>query len=500
MNFKKNKVLFLILPLILGSCSATSASTSDTASDSTSVSVSESTSVEPSVSADTSASTSTTPVDNRITKAIQSLKNTSHTVETDSTVRVYRTADDEDDVEVKYDYFFTFAYGEERAYATTGHKESCSLDKTTHNPIDISINQADLDYYRYFREPDTGIALTEQISYSNEYEQLIASDYDDNTGVYTPIIFDSEFRNPWDFIPESALYFDTEDVLHLDTSKAEFLVNCYQAAALNFITDAYINLNEDGTIKGVDIIMNDEGDGTRWTREAQYSISYTNLKTAKVEHLHAFEHSNPELATALNCLKDKTNFTYSKTFLGDTSSEDTETIGYFTEDLVFFHQYTQGEDRLQPVLNESGNESDFKLIKTEEGYYSYEWIAANGVDFKWTPVYVNDTSVLIKDTFEDIGPTFYNVSPELFQKTGDYTYEIESVVLSNAGSYFDNGFDKANSAVLEGSTNKLTITLNPDGTINNILTGFTSLGVQQDIKYEVCNIGTTVIPKCITTE
>lgn len=87
----------------------------------------------------------------------------------------------------------------------------------------------------YFKDKSTGSAYTETIDLNNEYKQYYVSDYDESTGVYQPISYESEFRNPWDFIDASDIDVNEDGEYVLSNQKAQFLINCYQASNLNWV-------------------------------------------------------------------------------------------------------------------------------------------------------------------------------------------------------------------------------------------------------------------------
>jgi hypothetical protein len=166
--------------------------------------------------------------------------------------------------------------------------------------------------------------------------------------------------------------------------------------------------------------------------------------------------------------------------------------GYFTEEEVYFRHHTEDE---KEHAYTGGDDYDYKAKINEDGvsYTGYEY-TLKGEMWDWGIVMLSSSSPYIMDTFNEIGPRFYEINASIFKEIEENVYEIEPHFLRDSGAYFDFGFLGVNSAAFEGGTNKMIITLSADGQIEKIETGFTFMGTEYPINYYLSNIGTTEVP------
>lgn len=432
-----------------------------------------------------------------IKNALHSLKEKTHIANVHQTVSVFR--DDTGgtyqyvDITQEYDNVFTHYYGEnERSFARQTSSLYADLDKETGEKIDDTIRTNENQEERYFKNFEDGTVYTEDIDISNKVLHYVAASYDEDTGIYSPIIFDSEFKNPFDYITVRDFEINEDNkTLKLINQKADYIAECYNTIGLNFITDNTVNLDENGRIESIDFVIDDLR-GNNYTRKNTFSVEYSYGDDIKVEHYQAFTNDNPELQNALQILKDKKNFTYIKKFC-ETDDEEEHTIKcYFTEDVVYFH-HLETENDTHPYA--VGDYIDYKSVLNDDGKYTcYEYTYTSGPSYKWSVCKLSGSSDYIIDDFSGIGPSFMDLDASIFTKIDDNKYQIESLLLPSIGKYFDYGMLGVQSGVFDGSTTKLTITLDNNGEIEVIDASFISEMKQYVLQFTIEDIGTTTIP------
>jgi len=107
-------------------------------------------------------------------------------------------------------------------------------------------------------------------------------------------------------------------------------------------------------------------------------------------------------------------------------------------------------------------------------------------------VYVSQSTQMNFATFGDIGPTFYQMSPQLFVKNDDGSYSVVDEFESTIATYFDNQFGGVHTDYFDGATSKFKLTLTDEGL--NVSTGYTASGIDYSINFELKDIGSTVLP------
>ncbi len=443
-----------------------------------------------------------------IKTAVNSLRETSHKVNVKQTVSVLRpipegmTPEDPNwmylpvDIHHEYNNNFKYYYGEdgERAYSREFNAKYCDLDKLTGEPISNSIRYNNSQEEIFFKDKNDGTIYSEEITIENEYKSYSSAKYNEETGLYSKVVFDTEFINPFDYISYRDITFKSDDKskLTLLNEKADYLAECYGTVGLNFISENTINLDKDGNITSIDFVINDLVDDA-YTRKNTMSISY-DRNNATIEHYKEFDRDNSELQKALDVLDGKKNFTYIKEFISPV--QDT-VVGYFTEEEVYFHHQVSENDT-QPYTK--GDDYDYKcVLQDDETYLCYEFVP-NGENFKWGVAQVSGTSDYIIDSFKDIGPSFMKMNASIFKKVDEKTYKIEKIFLPFVGVYFDNGMLGVQSGAFESNTTDVIIKLNDEGMIDYIQADFVFEMVEYNIKFYIKDIGTTVIPEWAATD
>ena len=430
--------------------------------------------------------------DETISTAIASLKNKSHLVTVEQDVAILKPLFPEVcDIYNYYKFDIGYFYSEtEKSYSLVTESLFCDLDKETGETLENTIRKNKTNKELYFKDVD-GTAYQEYVSFQNEVVKNTMAFYDEDTGYYQPVIFDSEFKNPWDYITTRDLVVNKDGKLTLINEKADFVAECYGAIGLNFVADNVVNTDDQGRIISIDFIINDLVEAN-YTRTNTMSVVYSGHDTAKLTHYTPSTNNNPELQAAFDSIKEATNYTYAKEYTYSYGATKDLITGYFTKDEIYFRHHTeQGNEH--PYAE--GDDYDYKAKINEDGetYLAYEYVL--GADaWDWKVVMLSGSSPYILYSFQEAGPKFYEINASIFTKIAENTYEIEPHFLKDAGAYFDFGFLGVNSAAFEGYTDKMVITLNADGSINKIETGFTFMGTEYPINYYLYDIGTTSIP------
>ena len=447
-----------------------------------------------------------------VKNALASVKESTHKINIKQTVSVLRPAPEgmtpEDpewmhlplDIYQEYNHELVYYYENgEKAFSRQSSRTYADLDKLTGELIPNSVRHYDTPLETFFKNNEDGTAYLEHIDINNNLSKPTSANYDDQTGIYSPIVFDSEFKNPFDFIS----YRDIEvtengKTLRLINDKADFLAECYDSIGLNFITNNEIVLNNDGKVSSI-IFTIDDLKGETWTRTNTLEITYSYSDDLKINHLNEYTNNNPALSDALKVLNDKKNYTYIKELSysyvdGNGNNVDfaDRIKAYFTEEEVYFHHETSENDT-HPYIN--GDDYDYKVKLNEDGKYTCYEYTPDGVSFNWGIVMLSGSTPYIIDTFEEIGPSFGQMNPAIFAKTDENRYDIEPELLSISGKYFDFGMMGCQSYALDGNTTQLTITLDDNGNIEMIESAFIFNMIQFKLKFYIQDIGTTSIPE-----
>lgn len=431
--------------------------------------------------------------DETIVKALASLSGKNHYVDVVQDVAVYKPKDPTVvDIYNKYTYTYGYLYdGDERAFYKKESLYFCDLDKETGKPDLKTERNYTYDAEMYFKDED-GTVINETINFNNEIEHTKPAYFNEQTSVYTPLIFDSEFKNPFDYITYRDIEKRPDGTLTLINEKADFLAECYNTIGLNFITENTINLDEQGRIKSIDFVINDLVE-ENYTRTNTMSVNYHSFD-AVLQHKTPFTHSNPELQTALESIKGKTNYTYSKEYTTFNGATLDYIEGYFTEEMAYWRHHAE-EGIEHPY--EMGDDYDYKAVKTEDdSYLVYNYVFSDPT-WRWSVVMLSSSQPYIIEDFTGMGPLFYNINASVFKKIDDKTYELEPELVSRSGGYFDYQMMGTQSYAMLTKTDKCVINLTDDGQIDVINMSFTFENTTYYINYHLDNIGTTVIPSWV---
>lgn len=433
-----------------------------------------------------------TPSD-KVVKAIDSLREKSHYVLVEQDVAIFKPKFPEVcDIYNKYTYNIGHFYTEtERSYSIQTSMTFCDLNKETGEPLPETVRNKSEQERLYFKNMEDGTVYSEEVTFQNEVVTYIQAFYDEDNNMYEPVIFDSEFKNPWDFISYRDVKEKSDGTLTIINQKDDFLAECYNTVGLNFVSDNTIHLDEQGRIKSIDFVINDLVE-ENYTRRNTLKITYSGLDTATLVHRTPSTNDNPRLQAALNSIKGAKNYTYSKEFCYAYGATKDYITGYFTENEIYFRHHTENE--IEHAYT-GGDDYDYKVKINEDGetYTGYEY-NLKGDAWDWGVIMVSSSAPYILYSFEESGPTFYNIDASIFTKIDENTYEIEPYFLRQSGTYFDYGMLGVQSAAFDGNTNKLVIHLNDDGSIQKIETGFTFMEADYYINYYLSDIGTTEIP------
>lgn len=433
-------------------------------------------------------------INEKVKTAIDSLRNHSHYVHVEQDVAIYKPSQPEVcDIYNLYIYDIGHFYSEtERSYSIKMEREFCDLDKETGEKLENTIRHSDVPEMLYFKDMEDGTAYIEEVTYQNELKSTTVAFYDEDSGIYQPVIFDSEFKNPWDYISYRDVAIKEDGNLTLINEKDDFLAECYETVGLNFVSDNTILLDDQGRITGVEFQIDDLVE-ENYTRTNSLSVVYSGLDTAVLKHRAPSTNNNPELQAAFDSIKNVKNYTYSKEFTYSYGATKDYITGYFTEEEIYFRHHTEAGIE-HPYT--TGDDYDYKVKINNDGvtYTGYEY-NLKGDTWKWGVIMVSGTSPYILENFEESGPKFYEIDASIFKKIDERTYQIEDYFLLDSGSFFDYGMLGVQSAAFEGNTSKMIITLGEDGSLEKVETGFKFMGVDYYINYYLSNIGTTEIPE-----
>ncbi len=452
-----------------------------------------------------SESSSSQTINESVKKIVNSVRKTTHLVHVYQTVQVLKPNDSlASDVNLENTFDFGYYYeGEERAYSITSSKKSYDTNKDTGEVITNTISYSSSPKVTYHRD-SKGQSYIEECSIGNvASKSYMLDDDEDGDELYTPLIFDTEFKNPFDYISYRDISKNEDGTFSLNNDSADYLAKCYNTIGMNKIKGATISVDSSDRVSSIVFDVPDEIDDS-YSRYNTMTVSYSYPEDTSIPHVSEFNNSNPDLETALLALKDKTNFTYYKDFY-DVAENDEDKgdiskltlldhiAGYYTEDVVYFHHHDNPETDTGPYV--LGDDYDYCIVKedSDNKYHAYEYTNVNGT-YSWHVVQLSSSTPYIIDTFTEAMPQFYDISPNIFKKTGDYTYVIEDYFLNTIGQYFDNNVYGADSMVLETLTSRLEITLNEDKSIKLIKTGYNYENKEHIITFQLANIGTTSLP------
>lgn len=435
------------------------------------------------------------PTLTKVDIALASLKEASHDLVIKESVKVLHPNGDYNVIDTANEFTFNYGYyydGDNRSYKSEQIVYSYDLDKETGEINQSTERTTKTPLMTYYKNLETGLAEVHRINFQNELEiSVLASQ--DNQGSVTPIVFDIEFQNPFDFITSRDLtLLDNGDIL-LSKGKANFLVEAYKTIGVNLIDKAIIKLNDKNQIVKIefDIPALEE---YSFTRINTLEIEYFNHDTAKYEELKPYTNDNPRLQNAFNKVKNLNNYTYYKDFVEENGDLISRMVGMFTEEIVFFHH---GEiTDTEPY--KGGDDYDYKAVKEDDGlYYIYQYDFVNVDYYQWNKIVVTGDTYYSFPSLESMGPSFYNMSANVFKKIDENTYEIETGLLDTCGQYFDYAVWGTHSSMLSKTTIKAIITINNNDEIELIQTGFMFENKITYLNFHYSNLNQTVIPTWI---
>lgn len=508
------KLLLLIPALLLAGCGGEAASST--------LSPSSVPASDPSSSASSSPSSSDAPISDldayeegseEAKKALASLRKVGHKAYIDNDVSVYRY-DGAVSTHIHALSDIAHSYGEDRGYREQITTEYYDVTFEQNSEGEWEVIEEDNTSSRstipaYYFEGSGGEAVRETLNADNTVSRTIQGDYSDTSLVYTTYAFEELFKNPWDYIRSADITKGDDGKLHLDTEKANFLVDCYTQNtlnAINFVEDCVINVDENGAITSLDITTPDQYVEGLYRRVSKLGVTYRDAGTTELEHMAPKTTENPGLATALKALVGKTNFSYDRAIgITDASGEVSgrHNYAYFTEDMVYFHQlysaYPDPTAEQNQKLYTEGDDYDYKVQKEDDGIYHVYGYKYGGTGWAWAAESLNGTTPYTIAKFEDIGPRYDQVSAAVFESKGNHVYEACEEVLPYIGAYFDNGFEGVHSSVLDGGTTKCVVTLNEDETmIDKVELSFSMLTEGYNLVISLKDVGTTVIPSFVS--
>lgn len=470
-----------------------------------------------------------------IETAIETLRTSDYTVKmTESVTVIYPNSNLYVDIGSNSTTTLNFSVGENVGVSYSILRESFDLDKTDHT-TKKNILYRNVPEVSYFKDATTGSAYSEAVTKSNEFSKTYASDYDEDTGVYEPIAYDSEFRNPWDFISASDVTKDSDGNYILSNQKTQFLLKYYQASNLNWVQKAVLNLDSDNHISSI-TLSTPQQTGTNsaaenyYLRDTSYTLAFSDYGVTKVSHIPdgGYTNSNPELQAIFDKMKTATSFTYKKTFKNlhntvmnpdVTDATDYFTTGYFTSDAVYFAQmyedlnhdgqndytWTYGDNATNNIAQPYQGTDDYdSIIKKESDdlYYVYQYTPdSNTGEWNWGRVSLSDSTDYSFTDMPSIGPDIGSISAAIFRKVEGTTnkYEVEDKLLNYAGGFFNNQYNGVYTTYLDSYTYKLELTINSDGSLT-IDTGYKSGIDAHDIQFDLYDIGTTTLSTWMTAQ
>jgi len=437
--------------------------------------------------------------DTVIEKAIENFRNNTYVVDTSYKTEILRKEIEETyqplSIRLTENYNYAFDFTSNRGVTINGnavHEDMLYKDgeyQVTENGTRVTT----LTEETYFKDSETGELVKESLGIDNTIERKIMADYNQNNATYTPLYFDDQFRNPFDYLSSSDFTLNSDGTYSLDGSKAVFVAKCFQRSSLTYVESVKVSLDSNNNFSKFTYLI-EKVDASNYSQSSSYECVFSKLGEETVKHVTTYSNQNSELDSLFAKVKSANSYTYLKEFTLDEKGEGykDDITAYYTQDVVFFHHDSAN---YPDSVYTGGNDYDYKVEKGEDDiYYAYEYNKANdSTPYAWAPCYVSGTTLLTYNTFKDIGPTFYNINTALFYKNDDGSYGIVDEVLSTIGIYFDNQFIGVHSDVLDGATSSFSLTINDDGGFTVALTYF-SEQKYQNLKFTISDIDNTTLP------
>lgn len=427
--------------------------------------------------------------------AISSTKGNSYKVKINETLMIkYPNEKYVVDLYQRHELDLGYYYGEENelSHSNLKYGEFADLIKGTNEINENTLKVKNGNLQHFYKDFETGYAIVEEINVYNELNKLIVVNQDISTGELIPVIYDDLFANPFDYIPENSFVLNTDGTISLDSTTAKSMLQLYGAIGINNVESATISLDENYRMKNITFVIPDLVEAT-YTRTNEISVEFYGYEDAKFQHVETFKNDNPALVEMFAKYDNLENFTYVKEVEIDNFLVD-HLEGYFTKDIVFFHHGYIDDDR--PLM--WSDNYDYKCVLNTEGVYDvYEYVFDDVENYHWLQVYASETMPYSIPTFEEIGPSFFNLSPAIFKQVDEYTYTVEDLLISTVGQYFDFNILPTESSILETTTTGLTITLDENNNLVEVIATSYFQAAEYTFIYNYENIGTTVIPAWI---
>lgn len=426
-------------------------------------------------------------------RVLSYLKNASYKIETSNNVQVKRYSKYEIstyvDVQQKLGYFFNKETGE-LAHSKEVKRTTADMDSVEYEIDENTLKVTETPEQTYYKDEE-GQAIYKTINVYNQVVSSIAAEFDSESGAYTPVMYDAYYTNPFNFVTARDLELDEEaNTVSIDPIKAYDIASFYGAVGLNAVQGATIILDSNQLPVKIEFDIEDYVDEGRFTRTNEFEVRFTELRSAWKE-VKPFENNNPDLAVALKKLENATNYTYYKDMMYGDEVEG-RTAGYFTQDFVFYHQGFEEE------MYTRGDNYDYVVKKheTDNLFYIYSYQTTDAITWYWVQEYSGEVAISY-ETFNQIGPKYYNISPAIFKSIGNNQYVCEDLVMPSIGSYFDNQCHAATTADFEKATKDCVVTLDGNQNIEKVELVITTGGVTYNYRFSYDNIGTTTIPSYV---
>ena len=287
-------------------------------------------------------------------------------------------------------------------------------DRTDKFEIDMGI----LEEFRGMGYGSQALAKLKQINLQNELEVFDLAYQDSETGTFTPVVYDDEFKNPFDYITTRDLtYVSATNTISLSKDKATFVATNYDGVGLNLIQAATIKLND--KYIPTDIIFDMQNTETEtFIRTTEFTVKITNIE-AKYYEVKPYSHKNNGLASALKEYKDVKNFTYHKDYVYEGESYS-HISGFYTEDMVYFHHGYESDGDIY----KKGDDYDYVSKKNANDglFYVYDCTTVDGEKWNWGIVMASGETPLTYASFEEVAPSYFNISPNIFKPLGNNVY------------------------------------------------------------------------------
>ncbi len=314
--------------------------------------------------------------------------------------------------------------------------------------------------------------------------------------------YDLDYGNPFVYVAPSDFKEVEEGVYRLDDLKTyEF---AYRLLRLDYLLEEVLFHFEGNAFQNITL----KSPAFEGVTQDQYSYEYilidysyetevrlSNLGTAAYEGVKPAESRDPEreetLRNALESLPDNFTIVISEHDRDYEANHEYDAYMYYDGQAIF-HQLTMGSLTSGLYYCEEEERPDGKLYCQGYDEETGKWVHYTATS---TRSYNSDPK-----TYEELIPLFKDVAPELFS----YDEENDIYVCDNldALGFIGNPLSPGTRHITyftDGQTDKATIKLKSDGTIDTVTVGYSyedSLGylLSRDIDYRYINLGTTTMP------